>query len=487
MASCPPVTGRQLMAIFRPRSGALAAAIGWLAFCNATAANAAEPIRPLEDEIIYVVIVQKFCNGDVTNDIMAKKFAGRREEFEGGFWGGDLAGIQQKLDYFVDLGVTSLLLYPVMENDRRPAGRYLATGYRPRDYFHVDENFGDMAQLKALIDDAHRRGLRVILDMPLGMPGYEYPELAKLEQQGWLGAKTRYGMRQWNVENPQAADFLIRVAKFWRDESGCDGFRLDSAHFHKTAFWKRFVHEMKSGEGHEHFLVLAELPVALSEIDESLSQAEFDGAYDFDVGTARDVFGRGASVDLVASALRNSQQQFHAPRSMLAQLDDYEDPAFMDTAQDDKAQRMLTAMTFLLTLNRVPLIYPGDERAVLCRRAGDLFTDDRKNSRFFQQVKRLIAVRKSEPALRRGRFLEVKAQHPIYAYLRGDQASEILAVFNVAADSQIVRFDIDGLPWKECRLADLVSGDTVKTSGDEAAIQVDALKGYLFRVERTLR
>ena len=106
---------------------------------------------------------------------MLRRFGKDRSRYEGGFWGGDLEGVIQKLDYLTSLGVTTLLLYPVMDNDDGPFGKFLATGYRPKDYFRVDENFGDMATLRRLVERAHQRGLRVILDLPLGMPGVEHP------------------------------------------------------------------------------------------------------------------------------------------------------------------------------------------------------------------------------------------------------------------------------------------------------------------------
>jgi glycosidase len=90
--------------------------------------------RRWEDEIVYVVIIEKFFNGDPANDIMRNAFFPERERYQGGYWGGDLNGVIAKLDDLTDLGVTTLLLYPVMQNDERPVGKFLPTGYRPKDY-----------------------------------------------------------------------------------------------------------------------------------------------------------------------------------------------------------------------------------------------------------------------------------------------------------------------------------------------------------------
>jgi hypothetical protein len=84
--------------------------------------------RRWEDEIVYVVIVSKFCDGDPGNNVMLRRFGRDRAGFEGGFWGGDLEGVILKLDELKSIGITALLRYPVMDNDDGPFGKYLATG-----------------------------------------------------------------------------------------------------------------------------------------------------------------------------------------------------------------------------------------------------------------------------------------------------------------------------------------------------------------------
>ena len=114
--------------------------------------------RRWEDEIIYVVILSKFHNGDPSNDIMMNRYGKEIDRYEGGYLGGDLAGVIQKLDYLEKLGITTLFLYPVMQNDRSAVGKYLSGGYRPSDYFQVDENLGDMKTLQGLVRQAQGRG-----------------------------------------------------------------------------------------------------------------------------------------------------------------------------------------------------------------------------------------------------------------------------------------------------------------------------------------
>src|SRR6202034_2799728 len=114
-----------------------------------------EELRQWRDEIVYVVIIEKFFDGDHANNYMRDRFFKDRRQYEGGFWGGDLKGVIDKIDDLADLGITAILLYPVMQNDEKPAGKFLPTGYRPKDYEHVDRNFGDIATLRKLVEAAH--------------------------------------------------------------------------------------------------------------------------------------------------------------------------------------------------------------------------------------------------------------------------------------------------------------------------------------------
>ena len=222
------------------------------------------------------------------------RFIKDRDRYEGGFWGGDLKGVIDKLDDLADLGVTAILLYPVMQNDERPVGKYLPTGYRPKDYERVDRNFGDVATLRSLVDAAHARAMRVILDMPITLPGFEHPFLADPAKKDWFGPPTQYGVPRWKVENPEVADYLIGVCKRWKERSGCDGFRIDSAHLQPVSFWKRFVAELKSAPPQGPFLILPELTINPREIGKFVTEAGFDGAYDFSAMRVREVFGKDA-------------------------------------------------------------------------------------------------------------------------------------------------------------------------------------------------
>jgi glycosidase len=447
---------------------------------------AGDEARRWEDEIVYVVIIEKFYDGDPANNIMRGRFLKDRRRYEGGFWGGDLKGVIAKLDDLADLGVTTLLLYPVVQNDENPVGKFLPTGYRPKDYEHVDKNFGDNATLRTLVDAAHNRKLRVILDMPLAMPGFEHPYLVDPTRKNWFGAQTEYGTRRWKVENPDVADYLIGVARRWKERSGCDGFRLDSAHLYPASFWKRFVTELKSAppQGGRDFILLPELTINPKAIGEFVTEASFDGAYDFSAMTVREVFGRDEHVGKLTFVSREAERFYPDPKRMMAPIDNYE-KAFAEFAREPKAKRTLLALTHHLMLDRVPLLYAGNELGIAFEEVGAAFPADRRDSPFLKDVKALIALRKREPALRRGGFTEILSHDAMYAFLRRLGDDRILVVLNGSARSKTFAMPIAARAWRSCQLDDLVEAGVAKKAGNDAAIEVQPFGARIVRVRST--
>jgi Alpha amylase, catalytic domain len=440
--------------------------------------------RSWEDEIVYVIVVSKFFDGDPTNNVMLRRFGKDRSRYEGGFWGGDLEGVIQKLDYLTSLGVTTLLLYPVMDNDDGPFGKYLATGYRSKDYLRVDENFGDMATLRRLVERAHQRGLRVILDLPLGMPGVEHPFQTDPQKQSWFGKVTPYGVRQWDAGNPQVADYLVEVARFWREQSRCDGFRLDSAQLHSTLFWRRFTVALRGEAARDDFVLLAEVPLHPSKIGEFLIQTGFNGAYDFSFGIVRDVLGRGEPLAKLSFVLGEGKRFYPHPGRMVAQIDNYEDPAFVTAAPVPKRPRTDLAMALLLTCDRIPLINSGDEEALDYREVGGLFVGGGPSPRDLAWVKTLIALRKRSAALRRGVFTEIAMPGSVYAFLQSYGTETVLVMLNTSGGRQEVSFGIGrGRPWRDLGLHDLIGDREVKPQGSPVPLGIEPFGVRILQVD----
>ena len=144
---------------------------------------------------------QGFTNADVLYMLMPDRFAssGKKLEVKGLNaykvdrsqpslrHGGDLEGLRQHLDYFTELGVTALWFTPVLENNSPDHGKSSSYhGYATTDYYRVDPRFGSNADYRRLVDEAHKKGLKVVMDMIFNHCGFEHPWVKDLPSKDWL-------------------------------------------------------------------------------------------------------------------------------------------------------------------------------------------------------------------------------------------------------------------------------------------------------------
>jgi glycosidase len=197
--------------------------------------------------------------------------------------------------------------------------------------------------------------------------------------------------------------------------------------------------------------------------------------------TVRDVFGRDADVGRLSFIAGEAKQFYPAPRSMMAPIDNYE-KAFASIAKEPKAARTKLALTYVLMLDRVPLLYAGNELGIAFSDVGAAFPADRQNSPFLKDVKAFIALRKREPVLRRGSFAEILARDAMYVFLRTLGDDRVLVVLNGSNKPQTFAMPIGKRAWRSCQLDDLIGGGVTKAAGNEAPIEVQAFGARIIRL-----
>ena len=224
-------------------------------------------------DVLYMLMPDRFANGNPKNDVikgMEDQLCDRNEPSLR--HGGDLEGLRQHLDYFTDLGVTALWLTPVLENDRPADGGKHSTyhGYATTDYYRVDPRFGTNEEYKALVDECHKKGLKVVMDMIFNHCGDYHPwaKHTRIDENGktikdypskdWFnspnyGLQTSYkltpvldpyaskvdmketvdgwfvpSMPDLNQRNPHVIKYLIQNSIWWIETVGIDGIRMDT-------------------------------------------------------------------------------------------------------------------------------------------------------------------------------------------------------------------------------------------------------------------
>ena len=238
------------------------------------------------EDVLYMLMPDRFANGNPKNDAfktMRDKTCDRKAPSLR--HGGDLEGIRQHLDYFNQLGVTALWFTPVLENDSPNDGKNSTYhGYATTNYYRVDPRFGTNAEYKKLIDEAHQKGLKVVMDMIFNHCGFEHPLVADMPSKDWFntpewllpeyqtpehlkkigtvdGARTVNDMYKqtsykltpvldpyaskvdfketvdgWfvpsmpdlNQRNPHVIKYLIQNSEWWIETVGIDGIRMDT-------------------------------------------------------------------------------------------------------------------------------------------------------------------------------------------------------------------------------------------------------------------
>jgi alpha-amylase len=432
-----------------------------------------------QDDIIYFVITDRFCNGDQHNDQATDPDSPRA------FHGGDFAGLRAKIPYFQKLGITAVWLTPVYLNisDFFDSAGY--HGYWAIDFERIDPHLytelpgweaGSKAYLKDLVDDFHAAGLKVILDMVVNHTGYhspayqEYPAKkliypedfnqreGKDEVSAWLS-----GLPDLDHRKPGVADYFVQNILDWIEQTGIDAIRMDTVKHVDDTFWYLFKSQIKTS--HPQVSLLGEVldydPVYVGRYQQ---QHDFDTLFDFPLcGQIK-----GCLVwDQPMTALARPRLHPDEPKGILDRNRPYSNANRLVTlldnhdldrriaseildrvgqdAREQALQILKLCLSFLFTTRGIPQIYYGTELGLEGWADPDnrrdmpwdwIGTDQRpKASRPFARavydhLQRLIALRKTHPALRYGTLYTLYVDAFIYACLREYRGDLVLIAIN---------------------------------------------------------
>lgn len=166
-------------------------------------------------DVLYMLMPDRFANGNPNNNAyktMRDKTIDRQAPSLR--HGGDLEGIRQHLDYFTELGVTALWFTPVLENDSPSDGKSSSYhGYATTDYYRVDPRFGTNADYRRLADEAHSKGLKIVMDMIFNHCGYFHPWVADMPSKDWFNTSEWLSPENQTAEHQKNIGTIDGVAK----------------------------------------------------------------------------------------------------------------------------------------------------------------------------------------------------------------------------------------------------------------------------------
>lgn len=243
-----------------------------------------------QDDIIYFIVTDRFYNGDPDNNINVEPM------IPGGFHGGDLKGIIDKVSYFKNLGVTALWITPVYANvngfdNQRPYHYYWAKDFEkmdPRLYSGNQHEPGSKLYLADFVKVMHKNGLKVILDVVVNHGGYGIENENPKFDASWFNDRNLSvdndpddgnlsGLPDFNHDNVNVVDYFIHNLIDWIEVTGIDGLRMDTAFHVEKKFWYYYKSLIK-GKFPNLFLVGEVLKTSKSDIS---TLANFQRDYDF--------------------------------------------------------------------------------------------------------------------------------------------------------------------------------------------------------------
>lgn len=513
--------------------------------------NAARvPVRPLQgfqwqDGVVYYTFTDRFANGEKTND---KPVQDDRVLPAANYHGGDFQGIADKIaeGYFKKLGANVLWLAPINRNPDGAWQEYLEPyrfytgyhGYWPVSHTEVEPRFGGEEALEKMIAAAHAADTFIIADLVLkhvhtDHPMWkEHPELfGALELPDgtknlrmWDEHQFTTWFEEWlpgfDFADAEAVSFLLGNAVDFAKRFNLDGYRLDAVKHIERAFWWDYRTAMRNvvDEGRTVPLYsVGETFMDRKGIVSFVGPNMLDGQFDFPLyDTIIDVFAKEKSgFEELEKSLAASESIYGKETLMSPLLGNHDKARFMSYADGDLPdpkqpdeeevgwtnppevdhdaayEKLKLGLTFILSVDGVPMIYYGDEIGMsgagdpdnrrMMRWGGDVAPAENAVREHFSKV---AAVRHKHPALRYGSRRMLVAEGDRYAFVRAHLGDAVLVVWNRGKGENSFEVEV-GPEMPDGDYADALSGEKITVRNGKTSFRLGAMKSALFVAEES--
>ncbi|HCL89763.1 MAG TPA: alpha-glycosidase [Candidatus Atribacteria bacterium] len=431
----------------------------------------------VQDAVFYQIFPDRFYNGNLDNDPRNICKWGDIPT-RNNFFGGDLEGIIRKLPYLEELGVNALYLNPIFKS---PSNHK----YNTTDYYEIDPSFGNKDSLKRLVKELHQRQIRIILDGVFnhcgdtfwafqdviekgsdskycnwftlkGFPITKYPET---NYRCWMGCSL---MPEFNTDNPEVREYLLKVVKYWIKEADIDGWRLDTVEYMDPSFVKQ-IREAAKEVKKDAYVMGEVMGVATSwfkskSLDAVMNYKLRDLIIDFFIKKVIDA--------------KEFNQQLYSFRQtysdwtnlfMFNLLDSHDVPRFLTLCVGD-VKKMKLALIFLMTYIGAPVIYYGDEVGMMggedpdCRRTM-IWDKNQQDIDLLNFYKKIIKLRRESQALRRGNFKPLYQRDNLYCFSRQLNEEKIIVALNNSSKNEEINIFLPEIKTGErLKIKDIFGG-----------------------------
>ncbi|TKC08226.1 alpha-amylase [Pedobacter polaris] len=452
-------------------------------------------------DFIYLIMPDRFANGDLSND-QIKGMKDKHFSRDSMYYrhGGDLQGIINKLPYLQDLGVTTLWLNPVLENDEYVTSYH---GYANTENYQIDRRFGNNALYKKLVDECHKRGMKMIKDLVHNHIGdqhflfldppskdwfHQWPKYTgttykdqtlfdpyassadkRLMTDGWFDKH----MPDVNQQNSLVKKYITQSHIWWIEYAGLDGFRLDTYAYNDRDFMAEWAKAVSAefpkftyfGEtwvnGTANQVFFTEGNTANQHFDTKLQGVTDFQTYFAINETLNGKFGWTDGVNRLYSVLASDYQYKDPTRNVLF-LDNHDTDRFLSKVGED-FNKYKSGIILLLSLRGIPQMYYGTEILMknFANPDGKVRDDfpggwngdkvnkftatgrNEKENEAYNFVKKLANYRKNNAVLQTGKMMQFVPEKGIYIYFRYNNDKTVMVVMNTndqVEDLETARF-----------------------------------------------
>ena len=443
-------------------------------------------------DVLYLIMPDRFANGDSSNDVIPGMLEGnvdRNEPFAR--HGGDLKGIENHLDYIADLGVTSIWLNPIQENDMKEGSYH---GYAITDYYQADRRFGNNEEFRNLVDQAHAKGMKVVMDMIFNHCGVEHVWIKDMPCKDWFNNPdheknfvqtsfkltphvdpyaSKYDFSQmndgWfvtampdlNQKNPHVYRYLVQNSFWWIEYANIDGIRMDTYPYADYDAMSNWMKELN--EEYPNYNTVGETWVtepaytAWWQKDSKLSapkNSNLKTVMDFSFFDKINI----AKTEETETWFKGLDRVYNSfvydflypnPESVLAFIENHDTDRFL--GEGDNLPMLKQASTLLLTTRRIPQLYYGTEimmNGVKNKSDGYVrkdfpggWADDQETALTaegrsaiqndcYNFYKTILNWRKGNDVIAKGSMTQFMVQNGVYAYARQHEGKTVFVMLN---------------------------------------------------------
>lgn len=447
--------------------------------------------RNWQDETIYSIMIDRFNNGDNSNDFEVDT----RNPLA--YHGGDFEGIIMQLDYIKEMGFTTILLSPIFDNNEK--GYH---GYAVNDFYMPDEHFGSLETFKTLVNEAHKRDLKVAFDFVVNYTSSDHTWTKDPDKRDWflqteeitsqnqLSFPWLEGLRELDLANPEVKNYMINAATWWVKETGIDGYRLNNVSQVPIDFLDDFSEAVKGVN--PDFYLLGEMA---SEDNSSImgkEKAGINGFADYTFNKPlRAAFAQpDQSLTQLISAIAEREKLYKDPSEVVTFMDNHNTSRFTTDAanlNEHPGPRWKLALTYLYTTPGNPMVFYGSEIALSGGEAPDNFQQMNfmTDKELVDYITQLGEIRRQLPSLSRGTFELLYEKDGMAVYKREYEDEISVVAINNTSGTQSVEVSAQNLK-DDMELRGRLNGDLVRSKDGNYKIVLDREEAEVYVLsERT--